>query len=183
MSQNLKEATRTPADQKLKRLLKREVKAHYPELKGAEIFVALVDGKRDDWPGNISLMSEMSWLASGGADGTGVDFLLELNQSLYDAAGEEARCGMLGNLLSRANAKSTGKTHQAHAKGSRQLYGVRKPVFGIDPEAVERCPQVIESIPALRDIQLALQPGEQYKLFHEQEAAKLAKLDEFEKVA
>ena len=131
MSQTVKAATRIPADRKLLAMMKKEIRGHFEGLKGARIFVVLVADKRDDWLGKISKTSESDWLATADQDGVGTDLILELNGTLWEAAGEESRRGQLGNLLSRAHAKETGKTLQEHPRGNRQLYGVRNPTCGL----------------------------------------------------
>ena len=184
MSSDLKDSTRTPADRKLHAMLKREVKARFPDLKGANFFVVLVANKLDDWLGVIKKTDETTWLATGGAaEGSGVDFLMELNESIYDKAGENARRGMLGILLARAHAKNTGKTRQSHGNGERQLYGVSNPTLGVDPATVEKYPEIIEAFPILRYLQLAFEPGHQYALHLEAEESKLAEIGDLEKAA
>lgn len=178
MSQTVKAATRTPADRKILALMKKEIRAYFEGLKGARIFVVLVADKRPDWLGNITKTSESDWLATADQDGVGTDLILELNGSLWETTGEESRRGQIGNLLSRAHAKETGKTLQEHPKGNRQLYGVRTPTCGLDPATIERCPAMIQDIPIVHHLSLAVQPGEQYSLFVEHEATKVVELSE-----
>lgn len=178
MSQTVKAATRIPADRKLLAMMRKEIKSYFEGLKGARFFVVLVADKRDDWLGKIKKTSESEWLATADQDGVGVDLILELNGTLWEAAGEESRRGQLGNLLSRAHAKETGKTLQEHPKGNRQLYGVRTPTCGLDPAVIERCPAMIQDIPIVHHLSLAVQAGEQYSLFVDEEAAKVVELAE-----
>jgi hypothetical protein len=167
-SNTTKDATRFPADKPTLGLVKKLVNpkdAPCHNLKGSEIAVFLTAGKMPDWTGDVKITSELEWLLTGG-----VDIIVQLNRELFEEASIEARLGHLRNQLSHAHAKATGKTHQTHAGGQRQLYGRRKPKVGLDVATIREVPAFVESVPILRELKRAFE-GEQLSLLDDEDMA------------
>jgi hypothetical protein len=173
MSNKTKDATVFPADKAAAGLVRKLINpkdAPCHDLKGAQIAVFLVAGKMPDWIGDVKVTSELEWLLT---DGT--DVIVQLNKELFEEASAEARSGHLRNLLARVHAKSTGKTHQTHAGGQRQLYGRRKPKVGLDVETIREVPAFVESVPILCDLKRAFD-GEQLSFLDDDEMAPVVPL-------
>lgn len=168
MSNTTKDATRFLADKATMSLVKKLVSpkdAPCHDLKGAQIAVFLTAGKMRDWIGDVTVTSELEWNLTDG-----VDVIVQLNKELFEEASLEARSGHLRNLLTRVHAKSTGKTHQTHAGGQRQLYGRRKPKVGLDVGTIRDVPEFVQSVPILCELKRAFD-GEQLSLLDDEDMA------------